>query len=127
MSSPSTKIPQLKDLNTIIGKLEEALKMEKSEIIRDSAIKRFELCFDLAWKSIKSYANREGLECLSPRSCLKTAFQLKLIPYDENWLKMLNDRNLTVHIYKEKYAEHVYSRLPQYVDMFKQLAKKLSE
>ena len=65
------------------------------------------------------------MECHSPRACLKTAFQLNLIDYNSDWLKMLDDRNLTVHIYKEKYADEVYSRLPQYVELFKHLLNKL--
>ena len=106
--------PLLEDFKKAVLKLEEVLNLEKTEVIRDSAIKRFELCFDLAWKCIKSYARKEGVECFSPRSCLKTAFQLKLIKYDDVWLRMLDDCNLTVHIYKEKYAEEVYSILQKY-------------
>ena len=121
----SNSIFRLEDLKKLIAKLEEVLNLEKSEVIRDSAIKRFELSFDLAWKCIQSYARREGVECHSPRACLKTAFQLNLIDYNADWLKMLDDRNLTVHIYKEKYADEVYSRLPQYVELFKHLLNKL--
>lgn len=32
-------------------------------VIVDSAIKRFEICFDLAWKSIKYSAKKQGTEC----------------------------------------------------------------
>ena len=74
----SNSIFRLEDLKKLIAKLEEVLNLEKSEVIRDSAIKRFELSFDLAWKCIQSYARREGVECHSPRACLKTAFQLNL-------------------------------------------------
>jgi nucleotidyltransferase substrate binding protein (TIGR01987 family) len=123
----STDIPILKDFKRTIPRLEEALSLEKTDIVRDSAIKRFELCFDLAWKNIQIFARKEGIECHSPRSCLKTAFQLNLIDYDEDWLKMLEDRNLTVHMYKEKYAEEVFSRLPLYVGLFKELSQNLSE
>ena len=121
----SNSIFRLEDFKKLIAKLEEVLNLEKSEVIRDSAIKRFELSFDLAWKCIQSYARREGVECHSPRTCLKTAFQLNLIDYNADWLKMLDDRNLTVHIYKEKYADEVYSRLSQYVELFKHLLNKL--
>jgi len=114
-----TDLPLLEDLKNSIARLQEAISLEKTEIVRDSAIKRFELCFDLAWKCIKSFARREGIECNSPRSCLKVAFQLNLISYDENWLKMLDDRNLTAHIYKEKYAEEIYSRLSLYAGLLK--------
>jgi nucleotidyltransferase substrate binding protein (TIGR01987 family) len=122
-----TNFHLLEDFKKTLVRLEEAIRLEKTEIVRDSAIKRFELCFDLAWKCIKSYARKEGIECNSPRSCIKIAFQLNLIAYDENWMKMLDDRNLTVHIYKEKYAEQVYSRLFLYVGLLKELAIKLEQ
>jgi len=127
MSNMLTDLPLLEDLKNYIARLQEAISLKKTEIVRDSAIKRFELCFDLAWKCIKSFARREGIECNSPRSCLKVAFQLNLISYDENWLKMLDDRNLTVHIYKEKYAEEVYSHLSLYAGLLKELARKLEK
>ena len=122
----SNELPILEIFENIIQRLEESLNLEKTDIIRDSAIKRFELCFNLAWKAIKLYAKNQGIECYSPRQCLKTAFQLKLIDYEENWLKMLDDRNLTVHIYREKYAEQVYSRLSTYLELFKKLLVQLS-
>lgn len=127
MSNTLTDLHLLKDFKKTIARLEEAVGLEKTDIVRDSAIKRFELCFDLAWKCIKSYARREGIECNSPRSCLKVAFQLNLISYDENWLKMLDDRNLAVHIYREEYAEELYSRLSLYEGLLKELAIKLEK
>ena len=127
MSNTLTDFHLLEDFKKTIARLEEAMSLEKTGIVRDSAIKRFELCFDLAWKCIKSYARREGIECNSPRSCLKVAFQLNLISYDENWLKMLDDRNLAVHIYREEYAEELYSRLSLYEGLLKELAIKLEK
>jgi nucleotidyltransferase substrate binding protein (TIGR01987 family) len=122
----STKLALLEDFRRATVRLAEVLNVEKTEIIRDSAIKRFELCFDLAWKCIQAYARREGLECHSPRSCLKTAFQINLIEYNDNWLKMLDDRNLSVHTYKEKYAEEIYGRLSLYSGMLSDLVNKVS-
>jgi len=116
----------LKDFEKAVKRLEEVLKLKKTKVVRDSAIKRFELCFDLAWKSIKNYSKFHGLECYSPRECFKTAFQLKLIEHDERWLKMIDDRNLTTHLYKESQAEKVYKRLAKYLEMFKNLFEKLT-
>jgi len=119
--------PVFSDFQKVIQRLEEVLKLEKTEIHRDSAIKRFELCFDLAWKSIKEYAKKQGVECNSPRACFKTAFQLQLIDYDERWLTMIDDRNLTTHLYKEEYADQVYPKLPEYLEMFQKLLNKLEK
>jgi nucleotidyltransferase substrate binding protein (TIGR01987 family) len=115
----------LEDFGKAVKRLEEVLKFKKTDVVRDSAIKRFELCFDLAWKSIKNYSKIYGMECYSPRECFKNAFQLKLIEHDKKWLKMIDDRNLTTHLYKESQAEKVYKKLPEYLEMFKNLFEKL--
>jgi len=117
----------LQDFGRAIARLGEVLILEKNPIHRDSAIKRFELCFDLAWKSIKIYAKNEGIECSSPRECFKTGFQLGLIDYDEKWLAIIDDRNLTAHLYKEEHAEQVYSRLSAYLELFKNLLGKIKQ
>ncbi|HOK18642.1 MAG TPA: nucleotidyltransferase substrate binding protein [Caldisericia bacterium] len=44
---------------------------------------------------------------------------MKLIDYDNNFLKMIEDRNLTTHIYDESIADDVYSRLSLYLNLFK--------
>jgi len=122
----SIRVPIVEDFRRTILRLEEVLRLEKNDIVRDSAIKRFELCFDLAWKCIQAQARQEGLECHSPRSCLKIAVQLGLLAHDDTWLKMLEDRNLAVHTYKEKYADEIYGRLSSYTSLLADLAKKLS-
>lgn len=115
----------LEKFKDAIGNLEEVMRVEKSDISRDSAIKRFEICFDLAWKSIKIYAKSQGLECYSPRKCFKTAFQLRLIEDEEKWVRMIEDRNLAAHIYSETKADEIYLRLGEYADIFKKLKEKL--
>ncbi|MFH0923149.1 MAG: HI0074 family nucleotidyltransferase substrate-binding subunit [Candidatus Falkowbacteria bacterium] len=117
----------LKDFNKAIDNLEEVLDLEKDNVTRDSAIKRFELCFDLAWKSIKNYAKIQGIECYSPRGCFKEAYMLKLIEYSEKWMKIVDDRNLCAHLYSEDYADNVYQALDEYVEMFKKLLEKLKK
>ncbi len=58
---------------------------------------------------------------------IKNAFQVKLIDYNNNFLKMIEDRNLTTHIYDEKIADDVYSRLPIYLNLFKKLLEKIEK
>jgi len=116
----------LKDFNQTIAALKEVLTVEKNKIVRDSALLRFQLCFELAWKAVKVRARSEGSECFSPKSCFQTAFQLNLIDYDENWISMVEDRNLIVHLYEENMADEVFSRLADYLILFEKLYSKLS-
>jgi len=44
----------IKQYRQAIKRFEEVLEHEKSDIVRDAAIQRFEFSFDLAWKSEKN-------------------------------------------------------------------------
>ena len=57
---------------------------------------------------------------------IKEAFVQRLIINEENWLLMLNDRNMTPHVYKEEMAEEVAERIAScYVEEFELLLEKL--
>jgi nucleotidyltransferase substrate binding protein, HI0074 family len=117
-----------KDLERILLKLEEVLSLEKSEINRDSAIKRFEIAFDIAWKTLKTYLEEKyGIICKSPKGCIREAFTQGLIEYDDYWLRIVDLRNNTVHIYSEYMADEVYEELPKVLVYLKTLYNKMRE
>ncbi|MFQ5456682.1 MAG: HI0074 family nucleotidyltransferase substrate-binding subunit [Nitrospirota bacterium] len=114
------------DFRKSLKRLEEVLKEEKTEIVRDSAIKRFEIAFDLAWKTVKAYLeDQHNLTCVSPQSCLREAFRVGLIDYDDYWMEITKARNLTVHTYNEILAERIYNELPHVIVTFKNLDTKI--
>lgn len=118
---------QIEDLQKAIARLEDALKQEKTEYMRDSAIKRFELVFDLAWKTLKNYLeNNCNVACNSPKECFKEGFLNKLIEHNDFWINICNERNYTAHTYKEEMAEMVYADLPVALENFKKLLEKIS-
>ena len=90
-----------------VQRLAEVLEQKKNEFIRDSAIKRFEFTYELAWKAIKATLEYRGITCTSPRDCFKEAYRKKFINYEQIWLDLLDMRNETAHTYKEKTAEDV--------------------
>ena len=108
-----------------LGRLEEALQAPANDLARDASIQRFEFTFELAWKSVKAAAVPEGLECASPRSCLRLALSQSWISDEAIWLAMLDDRNRASHTYDEKLAEQLYSRLPGYLPALRQLQAAL--
>jgi nucleotidyltransferase substrate binding protein (TIGR01987 family) len=66
--------PRLKSFQEAVERLEEVLSLPKDAVVRDSSIKRFELCFELSWKVIQSFLRDRGLDCRSPRDCFREAF-----------------------------------------------------
>lgn len=115
-----------KQYQRAIKRFEEILVKKKDDIIRDSAIKRFEFTFDFSWKIIKAYLEEEkGVSCRSPKECFREAFRQGLIDYDDLWLKMTDWRNEAVHTYSEKFADTLYKKLPGALKHFQLLEKKI--
>jgi nucleotidyltransferase substrate binding protein (TIGR01987 family) len=113
-------------LAAAIARLREVLKAPESDVSRDAAIQRFEFCFELAWKSIQERARGEGLDCQSPKGCLRVAFKTSWIENEQGWLALLEDRNRTSHTYGEDLAKVVFRRLPNYLPLLDALLKKLT-
>lgn len=122
-----SKYSELKEqLNKAYIRFEEAMQKPMDAFMRDSAIQRFEFTFELVWKTLKAHLEEKGArEIYLPRDVLKEAFRAGLID-DEKWLDMLDTRNATSHMYNEAMADNVYEKLPQYVDLIRELLKKLA-
>lgn len=116
-----------KEFSQAIKRLDDSLKQKKTEFMRDSAIKRFELAFDLSWKTIKAFLEEKGVSCTSPTGCFKEAYRQSLISFDEIWVELTKTRNKTVHTYDEELAEEVYSKLPEALSVFQKLAKGIKK
>lgn len=42
------------------------------------------------------------------------------------WIRMIEDRNLTVHTYNERTAQKIYSNLKDYVALYEELLRGLT-
>lgn len=115
----------LSDFNDALERLREALARPEDEFIRDASIKRFEFCFELAWKSIRSIGRLEGQDCVTPRAAFSLAWQARWLEDEGIWLDVLDARNKTAHTYREQTAKEVYSSLPSSLPAFEQLLRNL--
>lgn len=100
-----------------VARLREALddygKMPLDSI-RDGVIQRFEFCTELAWKTMREYLIDQGYtELNSPKAVVKQAFAFGMIQDQAAWIELLNDRNLTSHVYDESTAKLIFSRIEQ--------------
>lgn len=124
-----TKLQSLhEDFVRALSRFEEVLKEEKTDIVRDSAIKRFEIVFDLAWKTVKAFLeDHHNTTCTSPKPCFREAFRVGLIEYDEKWIELASDRNYTAHTYNEALAEKIHAKLPEALTAFQKIAAALEK
>ncbi len=114
-------------LSQALARLEQALSIPEDAIVRDACIQRFEFTFEMAWKAIQAHARAQGLPCVSPRDCLRTAFRLGLVEDDPGWMAMVEDRNRTTHTYDEPSARAIYMALSGHARLLANLLGRLRE
>jgi len=120
-----TKLQAIKkQYQRALERFEDSLSQEETDFTRDSAILRFEFCFDLAWKLIKEILSEEkGVLCASPKDCWRQAYKVGLVEYDDLWLRITDWRNEAVHTYNEEFAKELYKKLPESLKCFCDLRK----
>ena len=115
-------------LNRAMSRFEEILQEKKTDIVRDSAILRFEFTFDVLWKTLKEQLAREkGVIWASPNDCFREAYRVGIGDYSDQWIEVTKQRNEAVHTYKEELAEALYEKLPEFLKLFQELAKALKK
>lgn len=104
--------------------LEKALAENKSDIVRDATIQRFEFCVELAWKSAKKML---GTSTSAPKPVIREMAQSHLIDDVDFWLKAIDQRNLSSHTYKEVLADQVYEYTKEFLPQAKDLLSRLQK
>lgn len=102
----------------------------ENDMIRDSVIQRFEFTYELTHKTLQELMKYEGvtLDNSFPRTIFKKAYANHLIEDEKAWIKLLEDRNATSHIYNEKLADEIAGRITaQYVVIIGELVGKIKE
>lgn len=98
-----------------VSRLRDALEDYRStplSSVRDGVIQRFEFCAELAWKTMREYLLDQGYtEINSPKAVIRQAFAYGMIEDAEGWVRLMNDRNLTSHVYDERTAEEIFRRI----------------
>ena len=113
-----------------LQRLEQACaQTEWSDLEQQGVIKAFEYTYELAWNTLRDYLRHQGsVELHGSRDTFRKAFQEGLITEGQEWLLMLQDRNLTVHTYDDETAQRVLQNIRQrYLGMFQQLQVKLQQ
>ena len=115
------------DFNNALNRLREAVETSKTELEIDGAIQRFEFTFELCWKTLKIFLKDiHGIECNSPKSCLKKAFELDIINDEKLWLKMVDARNASVHLYDKKNSRKIFDAIKNnYLAEFERIIKEI--
>ena len=97
------------------------------DIFLDLAVKRFEFTYEMSWKAIRRCLDFLGIEAKYPRACFKEAYAIGLLTNESVWLEMIEQRNLTSHVYNQDEVKGILVRLDEFCQNFEELLARLEE
>jgi len=106
---------RLTEAEAALATLDELVRRTRRSVVeRDAAIMRFTYTFEVVWKTAQRYLyEHEGLDIGSPKQAIRASRRTGLLTDEqaEAALRMADDRNLVVHVYREAVARDLDSRL----------------
>ncbi|WP_341790401.1 HI0074 family nucleotidyltransferase substrate-binding subunit [Rickettsia endosymbiont of Polydrusus tereticollis] len=119
-----------KTLGQAISRLHEVIErsaIDTDSIILDASTQRFEFVIELFWKVLKKVLAYEEIDSTTPRDVISKAFQFNMIDDEKIWLRMLDDRNNTLHVYKYEDAKRVFENIKLYLPILEKTYHKLEK
>ncbi|MGA2298611.1 MAG: HI0074 family nucleotidyltransferase substrate-binding subunit [FCB group bacterium] len=100
-----------------------------NEIIIDASIQRFEVTFELAWKTLQDYLFEVGIiEFKGPKNIIAKAYQDNIIEDGQTWVDMHKDRNVLTHEYAFMESRAIFQRIKtSYIQAFIQFQRRLQD
>jgi len=122
----------LHNFSKALDKFTNAVNREKdfktegfADVYLDLVVKRFEFTYEMAWKALKRYLEFLGLEAKSPRMIFREGFSQGIVKDESIWLDMIEQRNLTSHVYDEFQIQDILTKKEIYKDAFIELKKEI--
>lgn len=119
---------RLSNYRRAVHNLEQALEQASyNDLERQGLIKGFELCYELAWKTLQDLLQARGyVDTTGPKPVIRQAFRDGLVNDGEQWMDLLEARNLAAHVYDEARARDLETRIRgRFASVFRELLDKL--
>jgi len=112
---------QLEDA-VILSQQRQLTNLEKQGVIQ-----AFEFTHELAWNVLKDFLEDQGEQNIKgSKDTTRAAFKVSLITDGEQWMSMIQSRNISSHTYDEETAESlVLAIINDYFPLFKVLKSEM--
>jgi len=113
--------------------LKNAVELSKqrplSLLENQGVIHAFEFTHELAWNVLKDYLEDQGYQNIKgSKDTTREAFKVELIADGEQWMAMIQSRNLSSHTYDEQTAEQLVTAIIQgYFPLFEVLQTEMAK
>jgi len=116
-----------------LDQLKNAVELSKqrslSQLEKQGVIQAFEFTHELAWNVLKDYLQDQGNQNIKgSKDATREAFKVELIADGEQWMAMIQSRNVSSHTYDEQTAEQLVTVIiKDYFPLFEVLQTEMSK
>ncbi len=112
-----------KALNQLSDAVDLSQQRELTKLEKQGVIQAFEFTHELAWKVLKDFLEDQGEQNIKgSKDATRAAFKVSLITAGEQWMGMIQSRNISSHTYDEATVELlVKTIINDYFPLFKAL------
>jgi len=93
----------------------------------DIIVKRFEFTYEMAWKTLRRYLIFLGFDIKHPREAFKEGYAQAIITDENIWLDMIEQRNLSAHVYDEFQIREILAKTKEYNQAFNALKNEIEK
>jgi nucleotidyltransferase substrate binding protein (TIGR01987 family) len=116
-----------------LAQLKNAVELSRqralSQLEKQGVIQAFEFTHELAWNVLKDYLQDQGNQAIKgSKDATREAFKVELIVDGEQWMAMIQSRNVSSHTYDEQTAEQMVTVIIRdYFPLFEVLQTEMSK
>jgi len=116
-----------------LAQLKNAVELSKqralSQLEKQGVIQAFEFTHELAWNVLKDYLQDQGNQNIKgSKDATREAFKVEMIADGEQWMAMIQSRNVSSHTYNEQIAEQLVAVIiKDYFPLFEVLQTEMDK
>lgn len=134
MSNPDIRWQQrFTNFQKALLQLQSAVELSNqralSPLEKQGVIQAFEFTHELAWNMLKDFLQDQGNQNIKgSKDATREAFKVELIHDGEQWMAMIQSRNMSSHTYDERTAEQLVNAIIQnYYPLFVTLKTEMGQ
>lgn len=116
-----------------VGQLQSAVELSQqrqlSNLEKQGVIQAFEFTHELAWNVLKDFLQDQGTQNIKgSKDATREAFKVELITNGEQWMAMIQSRNISSYTYDERTAEQLVNVIIEhYFPLFIELQTEMEK
>lgn len=116
-----------------LAQLKDAVELSQqralSQLEKQGVIQTFEFTHELAWNVLKDYLQDQGNQAIKgSKDATREAFKVELIADGEQWMAMIQSRNVSSHAYDEQTSEQLVTVIiKDYFPLFEVLQTEMDK